>query len=139
MTEQGLTAEVLAITNDPAQSQTIISDFFTANPQVNVALTLGPNGANPFYAFLEASGSGPGDIAHGTFDLSAEIVAAIEDGTTLFAVDQQPFLQGYGAVMLLNLLLRQGVSPALPVTPTGPGFVDQSNIDIVKALAGQYR
>jgi len=139
MTEQGLTAEVLAITNDPAQSQTIISDFFTANPQVNVALTLGPNGANPFYAFLEASGSEPGDIAHGTFDLSAEIVAAIEDGTTLFAVDQQPFLQGYGAVMLLNLLLRQGVSPALPVTPTGPGFVDQSNIDIVKALAGQYR
>ena len=118
---------------------TIISDFFTANPQVNVALTLGPNGANPFYAFLEASGFGPGDIAHGTFDLSAEIVAAIEDGTTLFAVDQQPFLQGYGAVMILNLLLRQGVTPALPVTPTGPGFVDQSNIDIVKALAGQYR
>lgn len=139
MTEKGLTAEVLAITNDPAESQTIISDFFTANPQVNVALTLGPNGATPFYAFLEASGFGPGDIAHGTFDLSAEIVAAIEDGRTLFAVDQQPFLQGYGAVMLLNLLLRQGVTPALPVTATGPGFVDQSNIDIVKALAGQYR
>lgn len=139
LTEQGMDAEVLAITNDPAQSQTIISDFFTANPDVNVALTLGPNGATPYYAFLEASGLGPEEILHGTFDLSEEIVAAIVDGRTLFAVDQQPFLQGYGAVMLLNLLLRQGVSPALPVTPTGPGFVDQGNIAIVQALAGQYR
>lgn len=139
MTEEGLDAEVLAITNDPAESQTIISDFFTANPDVNIALTLGPNGATPYYAFLEASGMGPGDILHGTFDLSEEIVAAIEDGTTLFAVDQQPFLQGYGAVTILTLLLRQGITPALPVTPTGPGFVDLSNIEIVKALAGQYR
>jgi simple sugar transport system substrate-binding protein len=139
MEEKGLSAEVLAITNDPAQSQTIISDFHTANPDVNVFLTLGPNGANPFYAFLEAEGMGPGDVLHGTFDLSAEIVANIENGATLFAVDQQPFLQGYGAVMALTLLKRQGITPALPVTPTGPGFVDQSNIEIVKALAGQYR
>lgn len=139
MTGAGLEAEVLAITNDPAESQTIVSDFFTANPDVNVALTLGPNGATPYYAFLEASGMGPDDIRHGTFDLSEEIVAAIEDGRTLFAVDQQPFLQGYGAVTILSLLLRQGITPALPVTPTGPGFVDAGNIEIVKALAGEYR
>jgi simple sugar transport system substrate-binding protein len=139
MTEKGLQAEVLAITNDPAESQTIISDFHNANPDVNVYLTLGPNGANPFYAFLKASGMTPGDVLHGTFDLSPEIVAGIEDGTTLFAVDQQPYLQGYEAVMMLALLKRQGVVPALPVTPTGPGFVDSSNIKIVKELAGTYR
>jgi simple sugar transport system substrate-binding protein len=139
MTEKGKQAEVLAIADDPAKSQTIISDYYTANPDVDAFLTLGPNGANPFYAFLEAEGIGPDQVMHGTFDLSPEIVANIEKGVTMFAVDQQPFLQGYSAVMTLTLLKRFGISPALPVTPTGPGFVDKSNIEIVKALAGKYR
>jgi simple sugar transport system substrate-binding protein len=100
---------------------------------------LGPNGANPFYAFMEAAGLGAGDIYHGTFDLSTEIVTKIKDGTTMFGVDQQPYLQGYGSVQILTLLNRYNLTPALPVTPTGPGFVDLSNIDVVEALAGEYR
>ncbi|MDH7486456.1 MAG: sugar ABC transporter substrate-binding protein [Anaerolineae bacterium] len=139
MTEKGIPAEVLAITNDPAESQTIIDDYYTANPDTDIFLTLGPNGANPFYAFMEAAGLGPGDVVHGTFDLSPEIIARIKDGTTLFGIDQQPFLQGYGAVQALMLKVRYGISPALPVTPTGPGFVDASNVGIVEALAGVYR
>jgi simple sugar transport system substrate-binding protein len=137
--EKGLKAEVLSIGNDPAEAQTIISDYNTANPDTDTFLTLGPNGATPFYAFVKAAGLKPGKFVHGTFDLSPEIVANIESGTTLFGIDQQPFLQGYGAVMMLTLLNRQNIVPALPVTPTGPGFVDKSNIAIVKALAGEYR
>jgi simple sugar transport system substrate-binding protein len=137
--ENGLEAEVLAIGDDPAEAQTIIDDYFTANPDTDAFLTLGPNGANPFYAFLEASGLGAGDAVHGTFDLSPEIVANIKNGTTLFGIDQQPFLQGYGAVLFLTLLTRQNITPALPVSATGPGFVDLSNVAIVEALAGEYR
>jgi len=137
--EAGLEAEVLAVTNDPAESQTIIDDYYTANPDTDTFLTLGPNSANPFYAFMEAAGLGAGDVQHGTFDLSAEIVAKIKDGTTLFGIDQQPYLQGYGSVLTLTLLNRYGITPALPVTATGPGFVDLSNITIVEALAGTYR
>ncbi|HUV89972.1 MAG TPA: substrate-binding domain-containing protein [Anaerolineae bacterium] len=139
MEELGIPAEVLAISNDPAESQTIISDYTTANPDTDVFLTLGPNGANPFYAFLDAAGLKPGDVKHGTFDLSPEIIARIKDGTTLFGIDQQPFLQGYGAVQILVLKLRYGISPAMPVTPTGPGFVDKGNVEIVEKLAGTYR
>ncbi|HSR31727.1 MAG TPA: sugar ABC transporter substrate-binding protein [Anaerolineae bacterium] len=138
-TEAGLEAEVLAVTNDPAESQTIIDDYYTANPDIDTFLTMGPNSANPFYAFMEAAGLGAGDVQHGTFDLSAEIVAKIKDGTTLFGIDQQPYLQGYGSVLTLTLLDRYGITPALPVTATGPGFVDLSNITIVEALAGTYR
>jgi simple sugar transport system substrate-binding protein len=139
MGEQGLPAEVLAISNDPAESQTIIDDYYTANPETDMFMTLGPNGANPFYAFMSAAGLGAGDVAHGTFDLSEEIIARIKDGTTMFGIDQQPFLQGYGAVQALMLKTRYGISPALPVTPTGPGFVDASNVAIVEELAGEYR
>jgi simple sugar transport system substrate-binding protein len=138
-TEAGLEAEVLAVANDPAESQTVIDDYYTANPDTDTFLTMGPNSANPFYAFMEAAGLGAGDVYHGTFDLSAEIVAKIKDGTTLFGIDQQPYLQGYGSVLTLTLLSRFGITPALPVTATGPGFVDMSNITIVEALAGTYR
>jgi simple sugar transport system substrate-binding protein len=81
----------------------------------------------------------PGEVIHGTFDLSPEIIARIKDGTTLFGIDQQPFLQGYGSVQALMLKVRYGITPALPVTPTGPGFVDTSNVEIVETLAGKYR
>jgi hypothetical protein len=42
-------------------------------------------------------------------------------------------------VLYLQLRVRQGISPALPVTATGPGFVDASNVDLVSALSGEYR
>lgn len=120
--EKGLKAEVLGIKGeDAAQSQTTISDFYTANPDVNGFLTLGPSSANPFYAFVEASK--PAAFKHFTFDLSPEIEAKIKDGTTMAAIDQQPFLQGYGAVMYLSLNKKFGITPALPVTATGPGFI----------------
>jgi simple sugar transport system substrate-binding protein len=130
---------VLGISDDPAESQTIIGDYLTANPDTDVIMTLGPNGANPFYAYMEAAGMGAGDLVHGTFDLSPEIIAKIKDNTTMFGIDQQPFLQGYGAVMMLMLKNRYGISPALPVTPTGPGFVTLDNVEVVERLAGEYR
>ena len=139
LAENGIEAEVLGITNDPAESQTIISDYYTANPDVDIFLTLGPNGANPFYAFLEAAGLGPDDVLHGTFDLSPEIVARIKDGTTLFGIDQQPYLQGYMVVQWLTWVNRYGLTPPSEITLTGPGFVDKSNVEKVEALAGTYR
>jgi len=139
LSENGVPAEVLAIGDDPAESQTIIDDYYTANPDTDIFMTLGPNGAVPFYAFMDAAGLQPGDVKHGTFDLGPEIIARIKDGTTMFGIDQQPFLQGYGAVQALMLLNRYGISPALPVTPTGPGFVTAENVAVVERLAGEYR
>ncbi|MCZ7542126.1 MAG: sugar ABC transporter substrate-binding protein [Anaerolineae bacterium] len=138
-TDAGLTAQVLSITNDPAESQTIIDDFFSANADIDAFLTLGPNGANPFYAFVEGAGLEAGGFVHGTFDLSPEIVAMIKDGTTLFGIDQQPYLQGYLAVQWLVWVNRYGFTPPGPITPTGPGFVDASNVALVEELAGTYR
>ena len=124
----GLPAETIGVGADPTEAQRIISDYYAANPDTDFFLTLGPGGAGPFYAFMEAQGLAPGDLKHGTFDLSEEISSHIEDGTTLFAIDQQPFLQGYGAVQTLMLKARYGIEPVLEVTPTGPSFVVASTI-----------
>ncbi|HVN53694.1 MAG TPA: substrate-binding domain-containing protein, partial [Anaerolineaceae bacterium] len=138
--EANLPAEVLGVKGeDAAQAQTTISDYYTAHPDVDSFLTLGPAGSDPFYAFVDASGLQPGKFYHATFDISPAGVKAIKNGTTLFIIDAQPFLIGYGTVMSLALYLRQNITPALGISATGPGFVDKSNVDIVEALAGTYR
>ena len=139
MTENGIAYEELAINDDPAESATILGDYYAANPDADIFITMGPTGATPFYTFMENEGLTTDDITHGTFDLSDDINAGIANGTTMFGIDQQPFLQGYGAVQALNLMVRHNVVPALPVTPTGPGFVTADNLAIVQELAGEYR
>jgi simple sugar transport system substrate-binding protein len=139
LAEAGLESEVLAITNDPAESATIMDDYFTANPDVDVWLTLGPNGANPFYAFMDNAGLEMGDIYHGTFDLGPEIAAKIKEGMTDFAIDQQPYVQGYTVVQWLSWIKRYGLFPPTEITATGPGFIDQGNIEIVEENAGTFR
>lgn len=139
LAEDGISSEMLGISDDPAQSATVISDYYTANPDVDLFLTLGPNGADPFYAFMEAEGLKAGDIFHGTFDLSPEIVAKIEDGTTDFAIDGGPYLVGYLPVMWLTMINRYGLYPPDEITATGPSFVDKTNIAVAKELAGTYR
>src|SRR5207237_5935142 len=42
-----------------------------------------------------------GKVFFATFDLSPEISAGIKDGTVAFAIDQQPYLQGYIPVAVL--------------------------------------
>lgn len=139
MEEKGIPARLLAITSDPAESEAILAGYYSANPETDIFMTLGPGGAAVFYSFADAAGLDAGVVKHATFDLSEEIMARIKDGTTRFSIDQQPFLQGYGAVQTLMLKVRYGITPVVPVMPTGPSFVDAGNVAIVEALAGQYR
>ncbi len=63
----------------------------------------------------------------------------VQDGTTDFAIDQQPFLEGYMVVQWLNWIKRFGLYPPSDMTLTGPGFVTKDNVNIVSSLAGTYR
>ncbi|MFK4149404.1 sugar ABC transporter substrate-binding protein [Streptomyces sp. NPDC004065] len=68
-----------------------------------------------------------------TFDLNAKVAAGLTDGTLGFAVDQQPYLQGYQAVDLLWLYKYNGdvLGGGRPVL-TGPQIVTK---DQAAALA----
>ena len=76
-----------------------------------------------------------------TFDLSADVCKDIIAGKLLFAVDQQPYLQGYLAVQMLtlyksNLNILGGGQPVL----TGPSLVTKDNAQqILKLAAGGTR
>lgn len=85
------------------------------------------------------AGRTPGDtLKIATFDTNAELVPAIRDGRIAFAVDQQPYLQGYLAIDSLWLAKRNGttVGGGRPVY-SGPSFVDETNIDTIADAAGE--
>ena len=130
---------VVEITNDAVSSQQTLSNYYAANTDVDIFLTLGPNGASPFYGFIEDEGLNDADFVHGTFDFSTGIAENIRSGRTLFGIDQQPFLQGYGGLTWLYLTSLYRVVPPDEVTLTGPGFITLDNIDAIPADAQGYR
>lgn len=71
-----------------------------------------------------------------TFDTNAGVVDAIKKGLIEWAIDQQPFLQGYLAVDSLWLYFTNDnvIGGGLP-TLTGPSFIDESNVNSVAQRA----
>ncbi|MFF8018103.1 substrate-binding domain-containing protein [Streptomyces sp. NPDC007929] len=74
-----------------------------------------------------------------TFDLNKELVDAVRGGSVEFAVDQQPYLQGYLAVDALWLYKTNGNVSGGGTAPvlTGPAFVTKENVDSVAAFAAK--
>lgn len=63
-----------------------------------------------------------------SFDLGPDTLRAVEQGKLLFAVDQQPYLQGYLPVVMLANRARYGLLPAQgDVVATGANFVTRDN------------
>ncbi|MEW2399008.1 sugar ABC transporter substrate-binding protein [Streptomyces sp. NPDC046862] len=74
-----------------------------------------------------------------TFDLNKDLTSAIKDGDIEFAVDQQPYLQGYLSIDSLWLYKNNGNYMGGGEEPvlTGPAFVDKSNVEKVAAFAAK--
>ena len=73
-----------------------------------------------------------------TFDLSPDVLEAITAGSIAFAVDQQPYLQGYLPVIFLELAVRnRNEVGAGTLVATGPSFVTEENAATIAPLAEQ--
>jgi simple sugar transport system substrate-binding protein len=119
---EGLGGEVEVISvdlTDPTGSQSAIETALGQNTDVNGMLTLGPTGADPALAALDASGRAE-DVKFATFDLAPSVLEAIQNGKMLFAVDQQQYLQGYLPVVMLTLYSQYGTIPASEIEPARP-------------------
>jgi len=121
---------------DTRAAQRRLAEALAAGP-VDGILTLGPAGAEPALAAVRASGLRR-RVKLATFDLSPAVLAAVRDGQMLFAVDQQPYLQGYLPVMLLAERARYGVFPAEgKLIPTGPKFIGKADAPEVIRLSAE--
>ncbi|MEU8845720.1 sugar ABC transporter substrate-binding protein [Streptomyces sp. NPDC048564] len=74
-----------------------------------------------------------------TFDLNKQLTGAISKGDIEFAVDQQPYLQGYLAIDSLWLYKNNGNYMGGGEAPvlTGPAFVDKTNVETIDKFAAK--
>ncbi|MCX5347047.1 sugar ABC transporter substrate-binding protein [Streptomyces mirabilis] len=88
---------------------------------------------------VQSAGDAGSKAKIATFDLNKDLTGAISKGTIQFAVDQQPYLQGYLAVDSLWLYKTNGNYSGGGEQPilTGPAFVDKSNVDAVAQFAAK--
>jgi len=134
----GVPSEVVAVDlADPAGAQAGIEAALSADDSIDGLLTLGPTGADPALAALEASGRA-GDVQIATFDLSENVLNALDAGEMLFAIDQQQYLQGYLGVLIVTQFAQYGLLPGggNPIL-TGPGFVTPENAAQVIELSAE--
>ena len=121
--------------NDIQTTLTEIQSKLQSDDAIDAVLTLNPDIAVAARDAVKGAGS---SAKLGTFDLSGDVVKAIQDGEIEFAVDQQQYLQGYLPVVFLTLYKTNAntVGGGQPVL-TGPGFVDKANVATVEKLAGE--
>lgn len=104
------------------------------DPTIDEVVTMGAQFALSAVQSVRAAGS---HARVATFDLNKDMVKAIKDGDVRFAVDQQPYLQGYLAVDSLWLYKTNGNISGGGVAPvlTGPAIVSKANIGTVEKFA----
>ncbi|NHA67187.1 substrate-binding domain-containing protein [Phycicoccus flavus] len=118
---------------DDSDVTTKIQAALTEDKSIDWVLTLGA----PFALDAVQSVSGASSEAKiGTFDTNKELVDAVKSGDVAFAIDQQPYLQGYLAVDALWLYKTNGntIGGGQSVA-TGPAFIDETNVDKVAEFA----
>lgn len=119
-------------TNDADVKATIKSKL-QADPAIDAVLTLGGQYAIDAVGAVSESGS-RAKVA--TFDLSSDVVKQVQEGGIVFAVDQQPYVQGFLGITSLYLYSTNGnvVGGGQPVY-SGPAFVTKENADAIAGYA----
>jgi simple sugar transport system substrate-binding protein len=150
---------------DPTVIASKVSAYLRNNPNTQAILTLGPDGAEATLATLKKMNL-VGKVYFAAFDLSPVILQGVKDGQINFAIDQQPYLQGYIAIAALVIARETKTSDPKAIIATlkanpkfqarlrqyglvpiyetdnissGPAFVTKDNVGTVEKYAGQYR
>lgn len=129
------TSEVLYVQGtDMTNVASTITSKLQTNADIDAVLTLGAPFAMTALDSIKDAGS---SATLATTDLNADVYAAIKDGTMLFGIDQQPFLQGYSSVEAVRLFTEGGyVLGGGQAVLTGPAVV---NADNAESVAAQFK
>ena len=129
----GTTTNLQVDNNNLPAAQATIKAKLQTDPSIDSVVTLGGQVA---VVASNAIGEAASSAKLATFDLNADVAKAVQSGKILFAVDQQPYLQGYLGVQMLalyksNLNVLGGGQTVL----TGPTLVTKDNAAQIERLA----
>jgi simple sugar transport system substrate-binding protein len=126
-------SEFVGLDADQTEQQNAIAAALQADPDIDGFMGTGPVIA---MSGLNAANDAGRELAGvAGFDITPEIITAIEAGEIAFTVDQQQYLQGYLPILLLYLYVtnQNTAGGGMPIL-TGPGFVTPENAAEVAAL-----
>jgi simple sugar transport system substrate-binding protein len=118
---------------DLAGSEATIESKLQADSSLDGILALGGDMSGQAVKAVTASGA---SIQVGTFDVNADVVKNIVSGKLAFAIDQQPYVQGYLGVagIYLKILNGNDIGGGEPVY-SGPAIITKDNADAVLKFA----
>ncbi len=118
---------------DLAGSEATIESKLQSDASIDGILTLGGDISGQAVKAVDAVGS---DTTIGTFDVNADVVGNVSSGKILFAIDQQPYVQGYLGVtgIYLKALNGNDIGGGQPVY-SGPAIITKDNADAVLQFA----
>ena len=124
---------------DPTAVAEAIKATLLTDPTIDGVITISAGDANSAATGIEQAGM-TATVALASFDMDGAGLDRIAAGTQLFAIDQQPWLQGFLAVSMADAYVSFGSAIASSPVLTGPGIVDAANVaaTIAGAAAG-YR
>jgi simple sugar transport system substrate-binding protein len=132
MAAAGGTSSVLSIpwsdATNPAKVMQAIQDSLNANNKIDGIFALGSSIARD--AIRAAGGR---QVTIGTVDLSSAVLEDVANGDLLFAIDQQPYLQGFYAIAILAQEIKYGMHLVGQVS-TGPVAITEVEAPRVIAI-----
>ncbi|POX50601.1 substrate-binding domain-containing protein [Streptomyces sp. Ru72] len=131
---EGKTDTIYVNGTDMPSVKSTLTAKLQQDSSIDQVVTLGAPFALTAVQSVKDAGS---KAAVATFDLNKDLVKAVQDGQVEFAVDQQPYLQGYLAVDALWLYKTNGNFSGGGTAPvlTGPAFVTKDNVDTIAKFA----
>lgn len=119
-----------------SEVQASITAKLQADPSIDYVVTLGAQFALTALKAVDGAGN-KAKVA--TFDTNKDLVAAIQEGRVQWAVDQQPYLQGFLPLQGLWLYKNNGnvIGGGSEPVLTGPTFIDKNNISDIATFAAK--
>lgn len=132
LAKSGGTSTQLALAASNFGNQTAVAQAIKAalaqDPEVNGLATVGGSDIDAGLSALQQADAG--DIKYVHFNTDTKTLEAIQAGTVLAGIDQQPYAQGYYSVSAAFQYAAWGIE--LPTKPilTGPLVVNKDNVDL---------
>ncbi|MCQ8279137.1 substrate-binding domain-containing protein [Acetobacteraceae bacterium KSS8] len=132
----GGSVKVLPTDTDPSVTKSKIEAALRSDPSIDSIITLNASLAGEPAVQAVSDLGRAGKVKVASFDLSPGMLKNVANGSALFVVDQQPYLQGYLPVLFLAQHARYGLIPSGDVA-TGPNLITKNDAAKVIELTSQ--
>jgi len=124
---EGVIIDVLDTTVDRGVAYGVVESYYLAHPDVEGFCSVDTTGSPVAATFIENNDL-VGEVFSAGFDLTAEVVQGLKNGSMAFTVDQHPYSEGFLSLMQLYLWTTLGLKPSS--VNTGGHIVTAEDVDL---------